>query len=225
MRSKYRSKSRCPPGVICIENITVFVILIVAVVVYVLYTNYAKSPASSASIYGDRVKNLSSNTSIASLLSTGLGFDPRESHSHRSPVIQDRPPVHDLLIDPVITSHNHGYNHGMIRAVPINIPTQPRGQFRYRQMGILTRGNGDGVVLPLMGRSLMANRSKWQYHTSHDRSGVRLPISNNGRTCSGEYGCDELTNGDTVYVEGMDDVFSVTIYENDDVSMRYIPMI
>jgi len=36
-----------------------------------------------------------------------------------------------------------------------------------------------------------------------------------------EYGCDELFNGDKVYVEGYKDVFVVSIYENS--SPRYIP--
>ena len=35
--------------------------------------------------------------------------------------------------------------------------------------------------------------------------------------------CDELTSGDTVYVEGYNDAFKVTIYENS--QPRYIPIL
>ena len=38
-----------------------------------------------------------------------------------------------------------------------------------------------------------------------------------------EYGCDELMSGDTVYVEGYNDAFKVTIYENS--QPRYIPFL
>ena len=46
-------------------------------------------------------------------------------------------------------------------------------------------------------------------------------MSHNGRSCTSEYGCEELMNGDVVYVEGYKDAFKVTIYENSE--PRYIP--
>ena len=52
---------------------------------------------------------------------------------------------------------------------------------------------------------------------------IKLPISKNGRSCTGEYGCDDLMNGDTVFVEGYKDTFSVTIYESN--LPRYIPFV
>ena len=75
-----------------------------------------------------------------------------------------------------------------------------------------------------MGRPLYSNRSKWQYYTMNDKSNaIKLPMSHNGRSCTNEYGCDELTSGDTVYVEGYNDAFKVTIYENS--QPRYIPIL
>ena len=52
---------------------------------------------------------------------------------------------------------------------------------------------------------------------------IKLPISKNGKSCTGEYGCDDLFNGDSVYVEGYKDSFNVTMYENS--GMRYIPFV
>ena len=81
------------------------------------------------------------------------------------------------------------------RGIPININT--RGfDTNYSQIGILTRLNGEETILPIMGRPLYSNRSKWQYYTMSDKSNaIKLPMSNNGRSCTGEYGCDEITSG------------------------------
>jgi hypothetical protein len=48
-----------------------------------------------------------------------------------------------------------------------------------------------------------------------------LPVKVRGRNCVNEYGCDELMNQDTVYVEGYNNVFLATIYESN--TFSYIP--
>lgn len=101
----------------------------------------------------------------------------------------------------------------------INIPTNigyTNGS--YQQLGLLTATNTKGSVMALMGRQLFTNRNKWQYYTLSDQqNSLRLPISKNGKSCTNEYGCDELYNGDTVYVEGLNDVFTVTKYETNSI--------
>lgn len=105
---------------------------------------------------------------------------------------------------------------------PIAVPTQPFFDTNYRQVGILTRVKGKETILPLMGRPLMSNRDKWNFYTINDSNNmVQLPISYKGRSCTAEYGCDNLYSGDIVHVEGLKDAFRVTAYEND--GMRYIP--
>ncbi len=86
----------------------------------------------------------------------------------------------------------------------------------YRQAGILTKqrqGNdgGEPLILPLYGRRVRSD--KLQYYTMAE-GGAKLPVSRNGRSCTGEYGCDEIANGETMYVEGYGDVFKATIYES-----------
>jgi hypothetical protein len=109
------------------------------------------------------------------------------------------------------------------RGMPINVPTQTNDS-SYRQVGILTRMNGAEMILPLMGRPLFTNRDKWNFYTMSDKSNmIKLPITNKGRSCTNEYGCDNLYNGDTVYVEGYNDAFKVTVYDNQ--IMRYIPFL
>ena len=50
---------------------------------------------------------------------------------------------------------------------------------------------------------------------------IKLPITFKGRSCTDEYGCDNLYNGDTVFVEGYNDAFKVTAYDNQ--MLRYLP--
>jgi len=105
--------------------------------------------------------------------------------------------------------------------MPINVRTRGFDD-AYRQVGLLTRINGRETLLALMGRALHTNRNKWQYYTISDQNhGIKLPVSKNGRSCTGEYGCDDLMNGDTIYVEGYKDAFKVTMYDN--AAPRYIP--
>jgi len=71
---------------------------------------------------------------------------------------------------------------------------------------------------------LFTSRDKWQFYTMSDKNNsVKLPVSKGGRSCTNEYGCDNLYNGDTVYVEGYNDAFKVTIYDNSNI--QYIPAI
>ena len=109
---------------------------------------------------------------------------------------------------------------GPERGVPINIETRGLG-LDYTQLGILTR-TGD-LILPLMGRRLMLD--KWQYYTISNTGNMntKLPITLKGRSCSGEYGCDLLNSRDTVFVEGYNDTFTVTIYETN--KFNYIPYV
>ena len=108
----------------------------------------------------------------------------------------------------------------------INIATRGTNQ-SYSQIGILTRPgiNAETLILPLMGRRLDSGRNKMQYYTISNTGNMntKLPVSKDGRSCTGEYGCDEIFNGDTVYVEGYADTFKATIYENS--RYNYIPSI
>ena len=104
--------------------------------------------------------------------------------------------------------------------VPINVPTQNPYNRHYEQIGILTNSNNE--ILPLFGKIASSNRSKWNYYTMNNSyNSVKLPITFKNKSCTGEYGCDELMNGDTVYVEGYNSVFEAKIYEKD--SLNYIP--
>ena len=110
-------------------------------------------------------------------------------------------------------------------AVPINVSTNVGAvDTSYRQLGILTATNSKGKILPLMGRPVFTNRDKWQYYTMSDQNNsVKLPVSRNGRSCTNEYGCDRLFNGDTIYIEGLNEPYRVTMYDND--TIKYLPFL
>tara|TARA_Y100001970_G_scaffold288120_1_gene414495 strand:- start:1413 stop:1988 length:576 start_codon:yes stop_codon:yes gene_type:complete len=188
---------KCPPGTICIENITIiFLIVIIFFAVYL----FNKIKDNKVIVMQQRpiVQNIPQNN-----FPQNVFLDP-----HVMPVRETRAYTKDMT-DP--------------RGLPINIRTQGVDA-QFRQVGILTRNNGGETILPLMGRPLQTNRDKHQFYTMNDKNHmIKLPISKNGRSCTGEYGCDDLFNGDTVYVEGYKDSFKVTMYESN--VPRYIPFV
>lgn len=112
--------------------------------------------------------------------------------------------------------------HSPPKGIPINIPTQSYDS-SYHQIGILSRNNEQDVIMGLFGRQMNRGRDLWQYYTNNEH-GIRLPISVNGKSGSSEYGCDPIGSGDMIYVEGYNDAFRATIYDDNN-RMRYIPMV
>lgn len=207
---------KCPPGVICIENVTMFFLLIIIlVIVYLIYISFIKKENKQKIIVNVEKQN-----------------DPSYIISQQPNYPYNNIPVNDVLMNPYVPPlRDERYfvpevvpvRRGMI---PINVSTNPGAvDTNYRQMGILTplqNASKRDKILPLMGRPLMVSRDKWQYYTMSDQNNsVKLPIIHKGRSCTNEYGCDQLYNGDRVYVEGYNQAFKITIYEND--VIKYIP--
>ena len=205
---------RCPPGVICIENITIiFVMMILGFVI--LFLNIRGQNQQKQQVISSQ--NINSNETNRNELGLGLFHNsPHYTQGASGGVLLNphQPPLKDDRVYPRNSSDPRG--------IPINTPTQSVDT-NYRQVGILTRVNGDGEnILPLMGRPLFTNRDKWNFYTMTDKNNmIKLPITHKGRSCTSEYGCDNMYNGDTVYVEGYNDAFKVTMYDNQ--VMQYIP--
>ena len=101
---------------------------------------------------------------------------------------------------------------------PVNVETRYT-RSNYSQVGILmaeNKNNNENLILPLMGRKIQ--RDKWQYYSISNTGNfnTKLPIRYKGKSCTTEYGCDEIMNGDDVFVEGYNNIFHATIYENCD---------
>jgi hypothetical protein len=207
---------KCIPGLFCIENMTLFLLIVILIMsLYLWYTQLYKPMHEQTKVI---VVNNPSQISGGDGMS--LGAIATRNNPFTDPY---SPPLKsDGLYYPTDFGDMRG-NHLPIK-VPINIETRGLNT-EYQQIGILTRSNrqGDDMILPLMGRRNMAGRDKWQYYTISNTGNLntKLPISLNGKSCTGEYGCDIVNNGDVVYVEGYKDIFVATVYENN--LFRYLP--
>lgn len=205
--------SRCPPGVICIENITLFFIMVVIFSVSLGIIYLSKNNNLSKIEYRNVIDLPNNNVNT--------GLIPKASYTYSN--IEN-----DVLLNPYEgpTRDNRLFSNLNIFStrMPINIPTQSFDS-SYRQIGILTRIGGDKeMILPLMGRPLITNRDKWNFYTMSDRNSmIKLPIKYKKRNCTADVGCDDLYTGDIVNVEGYGGSFKVTTYEND--MPKYIPYI
>jgi hypothetical protein len=209
--------AKCPPGVICFENFTlIFIIFSLIIIIYFIYvkqssykiemnqtTESINPPNNPGNNYGGSI----------------FGLFPRPSYSFSN--VES-----DVLMNPYappLKDERFIQSNDIRGGIPININTRAVDT-NYRQVGILKRMNGPEMILPLMGRPLYVGRDKWQYYTMSDNNNqIKLPVSFKSRSCTSEYGCDEISNGDTVYVDGIDATFQTTIYDN--ATMRYIPFI
>ena len=210
---------KCPPGVICIENITLFIVIVILLVVFVF-------------IYMNRNQNITVNET------DNIVVDNKQEPQNGwfANLIPSWPYTNlpkDVLLNPYAPPYSDQryfvpqVNNIPPRAVPINVSTNIGAvDTTYRQMGIITPLNGASKdnILPLMGRPLFTSRSKWQYYTiSNQHNNVKLPISFKGRSALNDTGVDEIFDGDTVYVEGYNEPFKVVIYEND--TIKYLPFV
>jgi hypothetical protein len=190
---------KCLPGYFCIENMTLFLLFVILVVILYMFhqQNYKQTSVPETKVVvvatGDQGLGVNGGTL------GGIGT----------------PPSNDMFIR---SSGSLGPG------------IETRGPSpSFSQIGILTpepsvSHNTGTMILPLMGRKL-SGREKMQYYTTSNNGNmnVKLPVSKNGKSCTGEYGCDEIYNGDTVYVEGYAEVFKATIYEN--TRLSYIPYV
>ena len=205
---------RCPPGVFCIENYTIFAIfcILFVITIYVFFKmpNHASSgvgPQNATTI----IEEVPVSMSPFVRANPSLSFTENRGDILLNPYA---PPVNDERY--LIPSQD------VRGVVPINIRTQGVDA-AYRQVGILTSQNSKEQILALMGRPLLTNRDQWQYYTMSERNNIKLPVSVKGKSCMNEYGCDKIYDGDTVYVQGYNGIFRATIYDND--VLRYIPIV
>ena len=208
---------KCPAGIICIENFTFlfFGLLITSILVFMYIKN--NNGLNKKSCNCNEI-NCNCDSSIQTQTISNSYENPLAAYFTK----QDK---NDILLNPYTAPlrddrifNNTNYNGPKM---PINIPTQSIDT-NYRQVGILTRENGAETILPLMGRPLFSNRDKWNFYTMNDKNNmIKLPISFKNKSCTNDQGCDNVYNGDTVYVEGYNDVFKATIYDNN--TMQYIP--
>ena len=212
---------KCPPGVICFENITLVIFFIIASII--IYLAYSRSTANSTTGGSSNNNNNTITIDTNRISGGGVGSSIGDSFLDLIPRIGSgytRGPA-DVLLNPYTPPlrDDRYYNMGLSSlgvggGIPINVPTRSVNS-AYRQVGILTRVNGQETILSLMGRPLFPSQDKWQFYTMSDKNqSVKLPVTYKKRSCTSDQGCDNIYNGDTVYVEGYNDAFKATIYDN-----------
>ena len=162
---------KCPPGVICIENITLVILFsIFAIIVYLIHLKYTSIKNEEQPEKQNIVVDVRQESSTPS-----LGYDVLLNPY--------TPPLRDDRYFPNIG----------LRNFPINMQTNIGAvDTSYRQVGILTplKNTTDtptNKILPLMGRPLFTNRDKWQFY-SMTKNNIKLPVSRNGKSGTSEYG-------------------------------------
>jgi hypothetical protein len=207
---------KCPPGVICVENVTLLLLFIILfVLVTFIYTNSNSNSNSKDVIINNDINNKESSPNWLNNLLPSWPYNnlPR-----------------DVLLDPYAApfrDERYLVTNPIRNVVPINVSTNIGSvDSTYRQMGIITPLNGASKdnILSLMGRPLFTNRDKWQYYTiSNQHNNIKLPITFKGKSALNDYGVDKIFDGDTIYVEGYNEPFRVTVYEND--TIKYLPFV
>jgi len=217
---------KCPPGTFCVENVTIlFIVVCLGFIVMYLWgksTTQFNVTTQNSHIMQEQSMNTSTQNVARDFYDGGgdIRLRPNVAYTNtpRDVLLNPySPPLRDeryMIAEPR-------------RGMPINVSTSIDAvDTDYRQLGLLTPTTGEtnGKMLPLMGRPLFVSRDKWQYYTmSEQRNSIKLPISRNGKSATTEYGVDKLFNGDVVYVEGYNEPFKVTTYDND--VIKYIPFI
>lgn len=217
MVKHYVKKMSGGVGVGGVSNNYIFyiVIILLSIIIVILLFFYFKEKDGTGTNNVDNIKSYSSN-----IIGYGCGGGGGgECNSVKRG-------FNDMYAPPLKNIETGGSGAG----VAINIETQNYGKSKdYTQIGILTNnsgnsgGGGEPKILPLMGRSHLSNRNKWQYYSMSNTGMVnsKLPITFNGRSCLSEHGCDEIMDGDSVFVQGYNDKFIATVYEN--CTQRYLP--
>ena len=152
---------KCPPGVICIENLTMFfVIIAIIIAVYVIYSSLFKQKIEI---------NNNTHPTEKIVVKENSGFNswfgmPNFPYNNLAS---------DVLLDPYAAPlRDERYIIPQMNIVPpgrvpINVSTNIGAvDTNYRQVGILTplKGTSKDNVLPLMGRPVFSNRDMWQYY-------------------------------------------------------------
>jgi len=217
---------KCPPGVICIENITtVFIAIAIVFAIYFIYSFLNNTSY-------ERKYDRDNGSHIGPRLRQGVGIIPQFPNFPYRNLLP--PPVPgDVLLNPYAPPlSDERYLIPQLNpippgTIPINISTNVGAvDTSYRQVGILNPTNKPNKdnVLPLMGRPVFTNRDMWQYYTiGNQHNNIKLPVVVKGKSGLNEYGVNRLFNGDTVYIEGLNDVYRATIYDND--TIKYLPFI
>ena len=192
--ARYNSRTKCPPGVLCMSGgiVTTVMILLGVALLFVLYAAFR--PQQPTVIIPPAPK-----TTVVPM---------GESRYDRAPQ-----PLRDWMMPPEFPPR------GGIATIPINIPTQGLPE-SFQSVGLIHVDNG---VWPLYGRRTAGGSGdRWNYYTRTDSfNPVPIPIRFQKRDCMDDVGCQEILSGEEVNIEVLNKQGKTKIYRFD--GPKYIP--
>ena len=213
----------CPPNMLCINySYTIIFIIVTGLFLFYLYIKYYYIFNENSELK----QNVNQKINILSKKVEHNQIHQQQQNKNNlyeeiRSKLNETPQNNDIFDEPRKTTDG----------VRVNIAT--RGPTpKISQIGILSKmthtsdtgpgSDAEAHILPLLGRRTYNRSNKWVYYTATDKyNQVRIPISHNGRDCGGEYGCDEIMNGETITIPELNGSFKAKIYEN--TSLHYIP--
>tara|TARA_Y100000389_G_scaffold204619_1_gene258392 strand:+ start:5488 stop:6102 length:615 start_codon:yes stop_codon:yes gene_type:complete len=203
-----KKKLKCQQGFFCINYLTLFLtIILISFIGYLLYNNYQKDVIiqnnnliQKEHTYTHHHNNLLPHSHIINTPSQS-GYDMLR------PIMNPRVSYNESPTDTLMN--------------PYSPPLHYNQPHTYKQIGYLKNETHSHRMFPIFAKPLHLRRDKWYYYTIYDN--IKLPIYSKGRKCSSEHGCDSLMDGDSVFLENMNDVFIVSLYDNH--TLTYDPAI
>ena len=198
----------CPNNMICFRETTLIILMIVLIfLVIFIYQSYSMSQFKSMEnklVHQDYTAFIP-QTSIEMVKKN---CDDTLFDAYAGPFKSDQINVRKGCDQPVL-------------GMPVNIKTQSVDS-DFRQIGLLTSTKTDALILPLLGRPLITHRDSWQYYALSERN-LKLPVISKNKNCTTRLGCESLSDGCIVRVNGYSDDFKVSIYETN--TLEYIPIL
>lgn len=221
------ARRRCPENTFCVSNTLLYIVAIIIVIIIVnIYNNKKKNQnmldailESNKQLFNSFKETVSNvfNLNLSTVSFNKRLTDPLEPPERTTPLFFRRVPL---------TTTNIRVSEQTKLGIPINIHT--RGEaVHYQQVGVLIQDGVSGdnkKILPLYGKPTYSGSQNWNYYTSTDGyHSMKVGITNNNRSCTHEFGCNELYDNDLITIEGYDSQFKVSLYELD--KPRYIPYV
>jgi hypothetical protein len=124
--------------------------------------------------------------------------------------------VNNVRVDRCLVCPSCPKTESAIPVYPKDLPIYDNRE--YQQVGILTSNDSDSnepIILPLFSKRANNHRDRWNYYTTTDKNTMlRLPISHENMKCDDDIGCNEIYDGNTLYIEMYKGkTFTATIYK------------
>lgn len=220
----------CPIGYVCLQQAHLLMVIGLTVVIFFLYLFNNSYQNQQQQQYFQKILDIketkSEPTNLTAKKEESLSTELAIYPSQRQHIASK---AYERTINPLLPPER-----SYVSRVPINIPTRG-GAGGIQQIGILYKdtvddtgkqpgNNNENNILPLYGRPTYANSNRWHYYTSSDKyHAMKIPISNGGKECNKDTGCNEISDDDMIDIPAYNGKFKAKVYDID--QPEYIPYV